>query len=177
MLRRRAHPTHGQLRLRRGAEGEADMDIKIVTSDLLDQPVEAIVNPWNPNVVPWWLLAPHGVSGAIKKRAGTAPFRELARVGRLPPGGAVATSAGKLPYKAIIHVASINLWGRSSERVIQLAVEHALHVAEHIEVGSVAFPLLGTGSGGVSAEVAEAVMQRVLHHCQRTLPVLIVRYP
>lgn len=51
--------------------------------DLLRQPVEVIVNAWNRNVIPW-LLWRQGVSGAIKREAGTAPFREVARHGRWP---------------------------------------------------------------------------------------------
>jgi Macro domain len=78
--------------------------IKIVDGDLLDQDVEVIVNAWNRNVIPWWLLLPQGVSGAIKRRAGFQPFRELAKNGPIPLGGAVGTGAGKLPFKAIIHV-------------------------------------------------------------------------
>jgi len=91
------------------------MTPKIVDGDLLDQPVDAIVNAWNRNIIPWWLLIPQGVSGAIKRRAGRAPFREVARHGRIPLGQAVATSAGRLPFKLIIHVAGINMLWRASE--------------------------------------------------------------
>jgi O-acetyl-ADP-ribose deacetylase (regulator of RNase III) len=83
------------------------MNCRIVQGDLLSQPVEAIVNAWNRNLIPWWLLLPQGVSGTIKKKAGSKPFQELRRFGVLPLGGAVTTSAGKLPYKGIIHVAGI----------------------------------------------------------------------
>ena len=51
--------------------------VTVVEGDLLEQPVDVIVNAWNRNVIPWWLLLPQGVSGAIKRRAGTAPFKEL----------------------------------------------------------------------------------------------------
>src|ERR1051325_5052741 len=57
------------------------MNIVLVDGDLLNQSVDAIVNAWNRNLLPWWLLLPQGVSGAIKRRAGTAPFRELRRHG------------------------------------------------------------------------------------------------
>ena len=67
------------------------MTVTRVSGDLLDQPVEAVVNAWNRNVIPWWLLLPQGVSGAIKKRGGTEPFKELAKHGPIPLGGAVAT--------------------------------------------------------------------------------------
>ncbi len=42
------------------------MRVEIVEGDLLDQQTEAIVNAWNRNILPWWLLLPQGVSGAIK---------------------------------------------------------------------------------------------------------------
>jgi hypothetical protein len=55
------------------------LDVTLVEGDLLDRTVEVIVNAWNRNVIPWWLLFPQRVSGAIKKRDGTGPFRELRR--------------------------------------------------------------------------------------------------
>jgi O-acetyl-ADP-ribose deacetylase len=59
------------------------MRLIVRDGDLLDQDVDAIVNPWNRNLFPWWLLLPQGVSGAIKRRAGLGPFRELRRYGLL----------------------------------------------------------------------------------------------
>jgi O-acetyl-ADP-ribose deacetylase (regulator of RNase III) len=70
------------------------MNVTIVDGDLLDQDVDVIVNAWNRNIIPWWLLIPQGVSGAIKKRGGLQPFRELGRMGAIPLGHAVETSAG-----------------------------------------------------------------------------------
>ncbi len=46
------------------------MQLTIRDGDLLDQPVEVIVNAWNRNFIPWRLLLPRGVSGAIKRRGG-----------------------------------------------------------------------------------------------------------
>ena len=83
------------------------MTLQVYEGDLIDQDVEVIVNAWNRNIIPWWLLLPQGVSGAIKRRAGYEPFRELARYGPIPLGGAVETGAGRLPFRAIIHVAGI----------------------------------------------------------------------
>ena len=45
-------------------------DLQIVQGDLLDQRADVIVNAWNRNMIPWWLLLPQGMSGAIKKRGG-----------------------------------------------------------------------------------------------------------
>lgn len=56
------------------------MNVTVVDGDLLDQDVDVIVNSWNRNIIPWWLLIPQAVSGAIKKRGGLQPFRELGRI-------------------------------------------------------------------------------------------------
>src|ERR1035437_2311953 len=106
------------------------MKLEILDGDLLDQNVEVIVNPWNRNIIPWWLLLPQGVSGAIKKRAGYAPFRELGKKGPIPLGGGVLTGAGKLPFKAIIHVAGISMFWRSSEQSIRDSVKNAVAIAK-----------------------------------------------
>lgn len=132
------------------------MEPIVVEGDLLNQDVEVIVNPWNRNVIPWWLLLPQGVSGAIKRRAGLAPFRELARARPIPLGGAVETSAGRLPFRALIHVAGISLLWRSSERSIRGSVRSAMAIVKSKGYRSVAFPLIGAGTGGGSPE-------RVLH--------------
>ena len=123
------------------------MTLQVHDGDLLDQDVEVIVNAWNRNIIPWWLLLPQGVSGAIKRRAGYGPFRELARHGPIRLGGAVETGAGRLPFKAIIHVAGISMFWRSSERANRGGVGSALGIACEKGYQSVAFPLIGAGTG------------------------------
>ncbi len=138
------------------------MPVQLVEGDLLDQPVDAIVNAWNRNLLPWWLLLPQGVSGAIKRRGGTAPFRELARVGPMPLGSAVVTGPGRLPFKAIIHVAGIDMLWRASARSIQDSVRSALARAGEHGFRAVAFPIIGAGSGGFDEDRALALMREVL---------------
>src|SRR5688572_23181116 len=121
------------------------MDLRFVDGDLLDQDVEVIVNAWNRNLIPWWLLLPQGVSRAIKRRAGAEPFRDVARQGMIPLGGAVETSAGMLPFRAILHVAGINLLWRSSEWSVRQSVRSAMALAERRGYSSIAFPLIGAG--------------------------------
>lgn len=152
------------------------MQLLILDGDLLDQPVEVIVNAWNRNLIPWWLLLPQGVSGAIKRRAGLAPFRELGRMGMIPVGGAVITGAGKLPFKAIIHVAGINLFWRSSERSIRESVRNAMLHAKQHRFRSIAFPLIGAGSGGGNAEQVNTWMEDELAKIEFEGEVRIVRF-
>ena len=150
------------------------MNATVVEGDLLDQPVEVIVNAWNRNVIPWWLLLPQGVSGAIKHRGGTAPFREVARYGPIPLGGAVLTSAGRLPFQGIIHVAGINLLWRASERSIRDSVRNAVAIAHKHGFRSVAFPLIGAGSGSFNADRSRAIMIDELDGLDYPLSVRIV---
>ncbi len=113
--------------------------VTLISGDLLDQSVDVIVNAWNRNVIPWWLLVPQGVSGAIRRRAGVEPFRELARHGPLALGAAVLTGAGRLPYRWIIHVAGINLLWVSSQASIRGSVRSAMELVERHGFESIAF--------------------------------------
>lgn len=144
--------------------------------DLLEQEVDVIVNSWNRNMIPWWLLVLQGVAGAIRKRAGYAPFRELARMGPIPLGGAVITGAGKLACKAIIHVAGINLLWLSSEKAVRECTKNALAIATDHGYRSIAFPLIGAGTGGGSPDQVLRFMQEEIDRTAYEGEVRIVRF-
>jgi O-acetyl-ADP-ribose deacetylase (regulator of RNase III) len=150
--------------------------VEVTTGDLLDQDVDVIVNAWNRNIIPWWLLLPQGVSGAIKKRAGFQPFREVAKSGPIPLGGAVLTSAGRLPFKGIIHVAGISMWWRSSEYSIRESCRNAIRIAREHSFASIAFPLIGAGTGGGSIEKVEKLMIEQLGMEEYSGRIVVVRY-
>ncbi|MBK6576871.1 MAG: macro domain-containing protein [Sandaracinaceae bacterium] len=153
------------------------MNYRLVVGDLLDQDVQVIVNPWNRNIIPWWLLLPQGVSGAIKRRAGLAPFRELAKRGPIPLGGAVLTGAGDLPHEAIIHVAGISMFWRSSERSIRGSVRSAVALAQEHGFRSIALPLIGAGTGGGNEETVQALIEEELREAVLDGQALLVRLP
>jgi O-acetyl-ADP-ribose deacetylase len=152
------------------------VNLRVVECDLLDQDVEVIVNAWNRNLIPWWLLLPQGVSGAIKRRAGKGPFQELGRMGMIPLGGAVVTGPGRLPFKAIIHVAGISLLWRSSEWSVRESVRNAIALARQNRYKSLAFPLIGAGSGGGKAERVQGWIESELSGLEYDGEVRIVRY-
>lgn len=152
------------------------MRVIIVDGDLLDQNVDVIVNAWNRNIIPWWLLLPQGVSGAIKRRAGYQPFRELGRLGPIPLGHAVETNPGRLPFKSIIHVAGINMFWRSSEKSIRGSVQSAIEIAKSQGYASIAMPLIGAGSGGGKPKQVQAIIEDELARCDFDGEVRIVRY-
>ncbi len=149
---------------------------RIVTGDLLDQKVEVIVNAWNRNIIPWWLLVPQGVSGAIKRRGGYAPFIEVGRHGPIALGHAVLTSAGKLPFKGIIHVAGINMFWRSTRESIQRSVHSAMEIVSKSGFTSVAFPIIGAGTGGFGESGALQLMLQAFSELESDAQVLVVQY-
>ena len=152
------------------------MKPKIVYGDLLDQDVEVIVNAWNRNIIPWWLLLPQGVSGAIKKRGGYAPFREVAKFGAIHLGEARITSAGKLPFKAIIHVAGINMFWFATRVSVTDSVVNAMALVNEKGYQSVAFPLIGAGSGNRGEEWSLQLMLEAFEKIDSNAKVIIVRY-
>jgi O-acetyl-ADP-ribose deacetylase len=64
--------------------------------------------------------------------------------------GAVLTSAGDLKFKAIIHVAGINLFWMGSDFATSKSTKNALELAQKRGFSSIAFPTIGAGTGGVS---------------------------
>lgn len=152
------------------------MVIEEVDGDLLDQPVDAIVNAWNRNIIPWWLLIPQGVSGAIKRRAGVGPFREVAKHGPMPLGSAVVTGAGRLPHKAIIHVAGINMLWTATETSIRLSIRNAIVEATRHGLASIAVPAIGAGSGRFNEARSLALIKDELQKLDYAGRVILVRF-
>lgn len=152
------------------------MQYEVVDGDLLEQPVEVIVNAWNRNIIPWWLLLTQGVSGAIKRRGGTAPFRELARLGPMPLGSARLTGPGRLPFKAIIHVAGINMFWMASERSIRDSVRNAITLVNEHRFASMALPLIGGHSGNFSPTRSQAILESELEALESEARARVVRF-
>lgn len=148
----------------------------IVKGDLLEQNTEVIVNSWNRNIIPWWLLLPQGVSGAIKKQGGTAPFKELSKIGIMPLGSARLTGPGKLRYKGIIHVAGINMAWIATEYSVRESVKNALALSERHKFKSLGFPLIGSGSGNRGKEWSKSVMIEQLEKYKGEMEIIVVEY-
>jgi O-acetyl-ADP-ribose deacetylase (regulator of RNase III) len=108
----------------------------------------AIVNPSNTG-----MILGRGVSSQISRRAG--PFiqqtlhmkRSRLRNNRLEPGQAIATEAGQLPVKNLIHVSILGA-KRINKRLISNCILNAYDLAEEMELDSLAFPALGTVIAG-----------------------------
>jgi O-acetyl-ADP-ribose deacetylase (regulator of RNase III) len=152
------------------------MPVEVIDGDIFKQDVDAIVNPWNRNFIPWWLLLPQGVSGQLKKLGGTQPFKEVGKQGLLKVGQAVRTSAGRLPFRHVIHVAALEWYWRASERSVRISAANAVDLAIELNVESIAFPLLGTGTGGMRQNKSIDLISGACSDYAPDLQVLVVRY-
>jgi O-acetyl-ADP-ribose deacetylase (regulator of RNase III) len=130
--------------------------IEAVQGDITGQAVDAIVNAANSS-----LLGGGGVDGAIHRRGGPAILAECQAVRAerypdgLPTGHAVATTAGELPARWVIHTVG-PVYSDSEDRSALLASCHteALRVADELGATSVAFPAISTGVFGYPVEPA-----------------------
>ena len=126
------------------------MDIELVAGDITEERVDAIVNAANSS-----LLGGGGVDGAIHRKGGPqilAECRDLraSRYGRgLPPGRAVATTAGRLPARWVIHTVG-PVWSATEDRsaVLQACYASSLAVADELGARTVSFPLISSGIYG-----------------------------
>jgi O-acetyl-ADP-ribose deacetylase (regulator of RNase III) len=133
--------------------------IRLVQGDITEQAVDAVVNAANSK-----LLGGGGVDGAIHRRGGPAILEECRRIRAerfpygLPTGQAVATTAGDLPARWVIHTVG-PVYSKSEDRSGLLASCHveSLQVAGELGARTVAFPAISTGVYGYPVEEAAAV--------------------
>jgi O-acetyl-ADP-ribose deacetylase (regulator of RNase III) len=119
----------------------------VVRGDITGQKVDAIVNAANSS-----LLGGGGVDGAIHRVGGPeilAECRELRRTrypDGLPPGQAVATTAGRLNARWVIHTVG-PVWAKKTDRsaVLRSCYVESLRVAAELGAASIAFPAISTG--------------------------------
>jgi O-acetyl-ADP-ribose deacetylase (regulator of RNase III) len=119
------------------------VELEVVEGDIAALEVDAIGNAANDRL---WMGA--GVAGAIKREGGEEIEREAVAKGPIAIGDAVATGAGKLPAKHVIHAAVMGQDLVTSADAIRTATRRTLEVAEELGAVSVALPAFGTGVGG-----------------------------
>ena len=126
------------------------MRLWAVRGDITEADVDVIVNAANPG-----LLGGGGVDGAIHRAGGPAILEECRGVktglpeGRLPRGQAVATTAGRLPARWVVHTAG-PIWSATQDRseVLRSCYRESLRVADELGARSVAFPAISAGIYG-----------------------------
>ncbi|MFC8289806.1 O-acetyl-ADP-ribose deacetylase [Streptomyces sp. NPDC057242] len=126
------------------------MRIVLVRGDITAEAADAVVNAANSS-----LLGGGGVDGAVHRRGGPEILEACRALRRshygkgLPTGRAVATTAGRLPARHVIHTVG-PVWSRDEDRSELLAscYRESLRVADELGARTVAFPAVSTGVYG-----------------------------
>jgi len=135
------------------------MTVRLIEGDITAFPADAIVNAANSG-----LLGGGGVDGSIHRAGGPAILAECRRIRAdrlpdgLPTGQAVATTAGDLPARWVIHTVGPIYRGSPSDAEL-LASAHRTSIARARELGarSMSFPAISTGVYGYPVELAAPI--------------------
>ena len=133
--------------------------IVLLEGDITEQHIDAIVNAANST-----LLGGGGVDGAIHRRGGPAIHEECRGIRAtewpegLPTGRAVATTAGALPARWVIHTVG-PVHSKREDRSALLGSCHteSLRIADELGARTVAFPAISTGVYGYPLAEAATV--------------------
>jgi O-acetyl-ADP-ribose deacetylase len=135
------------------------MRITLKVGDITGEQADAIVNAANSS-----LMGGGGVDGAIHRRGGPAILAECRELRQsryrdgLPTGQAVATSAGHLGARWVIHTVG-PVYSARDDRSALLAscYERSLAVADELGAAVVAFPAVSAGIYGWPADDAARI--------------------
>jgi O-acetyl-ADP-ribose deacetylase len=128
-------------------------ELSVVEGDIATLAVDAVANAANDQL---WMGA--GVAGALKRAGGDEIEREAVGKGPIAIGDAVATGAGRLQARWVIHAAVMGKDLVTSADAIRRATRRTLEVADELGAESLALPAFGTGVGGFSLEECARIM-------------------
>ena len=135
-------------------------EIEVQQADITQLEVDAIANAANTH-----LRHGGGVAGAISRAGGPTVQAESDEVAPIGLGEAVATSAGEMPCRWVIHAATMELGGPTSAEIIRRATASTLGKADELGAKSLALVAFGTGVGGFPLdEAARIEVEEVRRH-------------
>jgi O-acetyl-ADP-ribose deacetylase len=134
--------------------------IEVLDTDITALDVDAIANAANTD-----LRHGGGVAGAISRAGGPAIQRESDEKAPIGLGEATHTSGGDMPCRWVIHAATMELGGPTSEAIIRRATRSTLAKADELGARSLALVAFGTGVGGFPLDrAAEIEVEEVRRH-------------
>ena len=129
------------------------MKLEVREGDIAAVEADAIANAANDRL---WMGA--GVAGALKRAGGEEVEREAMALGPIPLGSAVATTAGRLPVRWVIHGAVMGQELRTNADLVRRTTRSCLDVADELGCRSLALPAFGTGVGGFALAECARIM-------------------
>lgn len=128
-------------------------------ASLIEENVEVIVNPANE-----FLAHGGGVAGLISRAGGPLIQEESNKKAPIKTGEATFTSAGRLPFKYIIHTVGpiYNDGNHGEEKFLASAVKSALLQAKNLQVKSLSMPAISTGIFGYPVQPAIIIIVQTI---------------
>ena len=117
--------------------------IRVVSGDITERNLDVIVNPANS-----YLKHAGGVAAAIVRKGGQIIQEESDKIGYVPVGTAVITTAGRLPCKAVIHTVGPRMGEGSEDKKLRKAIKSVLALAQETGFKSISIPGISTGIFG-----------------------------
>jgi O-acetyl-ADP-ribose deacetylase (regulator of RNase III) len=139
-----------------GGDTSDMLELEVAEGDITALDVDAIANAANDHL---WMGA--GVAGAIKRAGGEEIEREAVAKGPIPVGTAVATGAGRLKARHVVHGAVMGQDLRTSAELIERTTRACLELGDELGCGSLALPAFGTGVGGFPLDDCARLMVAV----------------
>jgi O-acetyl-ADP-ribose deacetylase (regulator of RNase III) len=141
------------------------LQLEVHEGDLAAVEADAVANAANDHL---WMGA--GVAGALKRAGGEEIEREAVARGPIPLGSAVATTAGRLPARWVIHGAVMGQDLRTDADLVRSTTHSCLELADGLGCRSLALPAFGTGVGGFAlAECARIMVEEARSFESQTL--------
>jgi O-acetyl-ADP-ribose deacetylase (regulator of RNase III) len=134
------------------------IELEVAEGDITSLEVDAIANAANNHL---WMGS--GVAGAIKRAGGEEIEREAVAQGPIEVGDAVATGAGRLTARWVIHGAVMGQDLRTDAELVRRTTGSCLRVADELGAVSLALPAFGTGVGGFPLDECARIMVEAVH--------------
>jgi O-acetyl-ADP-ribose deacetylase len=129
------------------------MELEVREGDIAEVEADAIANAANDHL---WMGA--GVAGALKRAGGDEIEHEAMAQGPIELGTAVATAAGRLHARYVVHGAVMGQDLRTNAELVRRTTRSCLDVADELGCRSLALPAFGTGVGGFPLDECARIM-------------------
>lgn len=133
--------------------------LRLVRGDITQVAADGIVNAANAG-----LRGGGGVDGAIHRAGGPSILEECRKIGGCPTGSAVATGAGRLPARKVLHAVGPVWEGgrRGEDELLAGAYRACMRLASELGLKTLAFPSISTGAYGFPIERAARIALKTL---------------
>jgi O-acetyl-ADP-ribose deacetylase (regulator of RNase III) len=133
--------------------GDINKAIRLVNGDITERNTDVIVNAANSQ-----LKHGGGVAAVIVRKGGEIIQRESEKIGFVPVGSVAITTAGKLPFKAVIHAVGPRMGEGNEDVKLRSAIQNCLLLASQKNFKSISIPAISSGIFGFPKRLCAKIL-------------------